>query len=80
MKILSNDEYKEIKRELEISENKTTELEYQVKKLEQFYELKFEDIYNNLLELNNSLKGNISKDKIKIKIQNILIMIRGKNK
>lgn len=78
MKILSNKEYKELEERNKIDSNRKDELEEEIKKTNQFYELKLNDIYNDLLELKNSLKQNISKDKIKIKVQDIIIKISSK--
>lgn len=78
MKILSNKEYKELEERNKIDSNRKDELEKEIRKTSQFYELKLNDIYNDLLELKNSLKQNISKDKIKIKIQDIIIKISSK--
>lgn len=78
MKILSNKEYKELEERNKIDSNRKDELEEEIRKTNQFYELKLNDIYNDLLELKSSLKQNISKDKIKIKVQDIIIKISSK--
>lgn len=78
MKILSNKEYKELEERNKIDNSRKDELEEEIRKTNQFYELKLNDIYNDLLELKSSLKQNISKDKIKIKVQDIIIKISSK--
>ena len=78
MKVLSNKEYKELQNKIEIKNNKINELDNKQKETNMFWEHKLDSVYYDLLELKNSLKGNISKEKIKIKVQDIMIKIYGK--
>ena len=78
MKVLSNKEYEELQNKIEIKNNKINELDTKQKETNMFWEHKLDSVYYDLLELKNALKGNISKEEIKIKVQDIMIKIYGK--
>ena len=78
MKILSKQKYKELMDKIEISENDKKEAIEKYKEVCKFYDEKLDSLYYDLFELKNALKGNISKDKIKIKLQDMIIRIGGR--
>lgn len=78
MKILSNKEYESLQKN---SLNLKTELiclEQERKKDLKFYGELLDEIYDDLAELNHCLKQKISREKIQIRIQNLIIKIGGK--
>jgi hypothetical protein len=78
MKILSNKEYLDMKNEIDALENGNNEKVLKNIDEVQFYEKILNDTYLGLLEINNCIKNNISKEKLRIKIQELIIKIGGK--
>jgi hypothetical protein len=78
MKILSNKEYLDMKNEIDALENENNEKVLKNIDEVQFYEKILNDTYLGLLEINNCIKNNISKEKLRIKIQELIIKIGGK--
>ena len=78
MKILSNKEYMTMRETVTNELKKIIDLEQQRKKDLSFYGSLLEDLYNDLVELNKCLKLKISREKIQIRIQNMIIKIGGR--
>ena len=78
MKILSNREYLDMKNEIDALGNENNEKVLKNIAEVQFYEKLLNDTYLDLLEINNCIKNNISKEKLRIKIQELIIKIGGK--
>ena len=78
MKILSKKQEIEHFNELKILQDENKELREKYKEQTIFYERLFKDIYTDLEQLNGCLKQNIGKDKIKIKVLDILIKLGGR--
>lgn len=78
MKILSNKEYESLQRNSLNLQTELINLEQQRKKDLKFYGNLLDDIYNDLVELNKCLKQKISREKIQIRIQNLIIKIGGR--
>jgi len=78
VKILSNQKYNELIDEIQINENEKKETIEKYKEACKFYDEKLNSLYYDLFDLKNALKGNISKDKIKIKLQDMIIRIGGR--
>ena len=77
MKILSNKEYNKLLNDKKAIENTKNESEFQYKKQIQEYDFLIEEINYDLSELLAGIKGNMNKDKIKAKIQNIIKKVGG---
>ena len=78
MKILNNKEYKSMIDHQVEQLREICDLEQQRKKDLLFYNNLLDDLYNDLVELNHCLKQKISKEKIQIRIQNMIIKIGGR--
>lgn len=78
MKILNNKEYKSMIDYQVEQLGKICDLEQQRKKDLLFYDNLLDDLYNDLVELNKCLKQKISREKIQIRIQNMIIKIGGR--
>ena len=73
MKILSNKEYMAMRQTVKNQLEEIIDLEQQRKKDLSFYGSLLDDLYNDLVELNKCLKQKISREKIQIRIQNMII-------
>lgn len=78
MKILTNKEYNKLISDNKALKNTKNDSEYQYKKIFQDYDLLIEDLHNDLQELRLQTKKSMSKDKIKIKLDEIIKKIGGK--
>lgn len=78
MKILSNKEYMAMRETVKNQLEKLIYLGEQRKKDLAFYGNLLDDLYNDLVELNKCLKLKISREKIQIRIQNMIIKIGGR--
>ena len=78
MKILSNKEYMAMRQTVKNQLEEIIDLEQQRKKDLSFYGSLLDDLYNDLVELNKCLKQKISREKIQIRIQNMIIKIGGR--
>lgn len=67
-----------MKNEIDALENENNEKVLKNIDEVQFYEKILNDTYLGLLEINNCIKNNISKEKLRIKIQELIIKIGGK--
>lgn len=79
MKILSNKEYNNLSNNIKTLENTKNESEFQYKKQLQEYEFLIEEINYNLSDIVNQIKNNMSKDKIRKRIEAIIKQIGGNN-
>ena len=73
MKILSNKEYMAMRQTVKNQLEEIIDLEQQRKKDLSFYGSLLDDLYNDLVELNKCLKQKISREKIQIRIQNMIM-------
>ena len=78
MKIISKTQEIEYYNNLKLLQDENIELKTRYKEQSKFYDNLLNKVYDNLCELKNDLKSNIKKEKIKIKIQDLLIEIGGK--
>lgn len=78
MKILTNKEYNKLISDNKSLENTKNDSEYQYKKIFQDYDLLIEDLHNELQELRLQTKQGMSKDKIKLKLDEIIKKIGGR--
>lgn len=78
MKILTNKEYNKLISDNKSLENTKNDSEFQYKKIFQDYDLLIEDLHNDLQELRLQTKQGMSKDKIKLKLDEIIKKIGGR--
>lgn len=78
MKIISTKEYNKVNSEIRILKNEKEGLENSYKNMVNFYDELLNELYSSLTELNHNIKSNISKDKLIVKVQDMIIKIGGR--
>lgn len=78
MKILTNKKYYQLNSENRILENEKEELKSNYKNMVDFYDELLNELYSDLIELNHNIKTNTSKEKLRVKVQDMIIKIGGR--